>query len=88
LLEWRAPLKDPCPDIEDLAVYLEHKLSTEETARMESHFVGCRRCREVIVSVVKSESEVPDPIIPGKPTFATHKKAIKHLRLLTSPLKK
>jgi hypothetical protein len=81
-------VKDQCPDIGSLAVYLEHKLSTEKTARMESHFVSCRRCRQIIVSVIKSESEVPDPVIPGKPNFAIHTKAIKHLRLVTSPLKK
>lgn len=78
-------MRPECPDVESLAVYLEHKLSAEEVARLESHFVRCRKCREIIASVIKSESEVPDPIIPGQRTTAIQ---TKHLYLFNPPHKK
>jgi hypothetical protein len=58
-------MKD-CPDTEQLAVYLEHKLSPEETARYEAHFVECRICRKIVASVIKSESVIADPVISRK----------------------
>ncbi|MBI3651641.1 MAG: hypothetical protein HY231_11545 [Acidobacteria bacterium] len=56
---------DHCPDTESLAVYLEHKLSVKETAKLEGHFAGCRICREIIAQVIKSEAEIPAPNLPG-----------------------
>jgi hypothetical protein len=58
-----ARMKD-CPDTEQLAVYLEHKLSPAERARFEAHFVACRICRKIVACVLKSEAVIPDPVIP------------------------
>lgn len=58
-------MKD-CPDIDQLTRYLEHKVSPDDMARLEAHFIECRICRKVIARVIKSESVIPDPEISRK----------------------
>lgn len=56
-------MKD-CPDIAELTMYLEHKISPEETTRFEAHFVACRICRKIVARVLRSESVIADPVSP------------------------
>jgi hypothetical protein len=53
-----------CPDIAELAMYLEHKVSPEEAPQFEAHFVECRICRKIVARVLRSEAVIPDPVIP------------------------
>ena len=55
-----------CPDIELLAAYLENNLTDEAREQMEAHFVECRTCRRVIARAIRSETAVPDPVLPRK----------------------
>jgi hypothetical protein len=51
-------LESECPDAEVLAAYAEHNLDGRQTARWESHFAACTRCRTVL-TVLAASDEVP-----------------------------
>jgi predicted anti-sigma-YlaC factor YlaD len=55
-----------CLDLETTEDYLEHNLSPEVCARIESHLAECRHCRRMIANIIKSEAVIPDPPIPNK----------------------
>jgi anti-sigma factor RsiW len=50
-----------------LAAYLENNLAVETREQVEAHLVECRKCRRIVALVIKSESVVPDPVLPRKP---------------------
>ncbi|MGH9426636.1 MAG: zf-HC2 domain-containing protein [Terriglobia bacterium] len=60
-------MASPCPNTELLAAYLENNLAVETREQMEEHLVECRICRRIVAQVIKSESVVPDPVLPHKP---------------------
>lgn len=60
-------LADECPSDEVLAAYIDHVLSPAERARIETHLVACKPCRQTVALVIKSRSAVPDPHLPGCP---------------------
>ena len=60
-------MASPCPDTELLAAYLENNLAVETREQVEEHLVECRICRRIVALVIKSESVVPDPVLPCKP---------------------
>jgi hypothetical protein len=43
-----------CPDAEVLAAYHERSLEPQETARWESHFASCVRCRKILLVLAAS----------------------------------
>jgi hypothetical protein len=47
-----------CPDAEVIATYAEHGLAEEETARWETHFADCDRCRKIIAVLAASAEEL------------------------------
>jgi anti-sigma-K factor RskA len=47
-----------CPDAEILAAYAERGLGLEETAKWESHFATCSRCRKILL-VLDASAETP-----------------------------
>src|SRR5271154_3179645 len=52
---------DDCPAPDTLAAYFENSLDPEETARYESHFSQCARCREQLAELARA-SEIPPKI--------------------------
>jgi len=52
-------LEEQCPAPEGLGAYVDRKLTSEEESIIESHLVKCKHCREIIKSVIESESEAP-----------------------------
>jgi anti-sigma factor RsiW len=56
-------MRDPCPEDEALGAYMDHVLSPERQAEVESHLITCRICREVLALAIKSKTLVPDPVI-------------------------
>ncbi len=45
--------KEPCPDRERLALYLDSALSEEQHDELESHLGGCGRCRTVLKDIYR-----------------------------------
>ncbi len=45
--------KEPCPDRERLALYLDCALSEERREELENHLAGCRRCRTVLKDIYR-----------------------------------
>lgn len=46
-----------CPGAEDLAAWLDGRLSPAERARVEIHLAGCEECREVTAQIVRATAE-------------------------------
>ena len=55
---------DACPQVEELAAYIDRGLSQGEEKDIEYHLVRCERCRHLVAVVIKSQSSVPDPPKP------------------------
>jgi hypothetical protein len=59
---------DTCPSLEDLAAFLDGKLSGGERARVVAHLADCPRCYEVFAETARfqlyEEEEEDDPPIP------------------------
>jgi anti-sigma factor RsiW len=52
-----------CLDDNDMACYFDGLLPEDEVAQLEEHFVGCERCREVVVitrQIMSQESNFLD----------------------------
>ena len=47
-----------CPDAEVIAAYSDHGLALDETARWDSHFATCARCRKIL-RVLASSADTP-----------------------------
>ena len=47
-----------CPDVEVIAAYSDHGLAMDETARCESHFATCVRCRNIL-RVLAASADTP-----------------------------
>jgi anti-sigma factor RsiW len=52
-----------CHVPEQLAAYVDGKLTPAEQTIVEHHLAECSRCRKVIEIVIKSQSEVPSPLL-------------------------
>lgn len=65
--------KDGCPPLEDLAAFLDGRLSGEERARMTAHLADCERCYEVFAGAVRFQEDsrpkggVILPFVKGDP---------------------
>lgn len=57
-----------CPEIEEIAAYVDRALRPGQQRKMEKHLVDCRTCRQMVMLIVKSKAVVPDPpeIKPAK----------------------
>src|SRR3954465_7960075 len=55
------PGKDPCPDADLLAAYLDATGSPAERVSIETHAADCARCALVIATVVRLEDESGHP---------------------------
>jgi hypothetical protein len=53
-----------CPDDTLLGAYIENNLFPEEKNRVESHFVECRMCREVIARAMRTLAALADSSDP------------------------
>lgn len=64
-----------CPDANDLAAYLEMKLSDDETARFEEHAADCAPCREALALAMKLAGEEKEShaitAVPQRPAYRT-----------------
>ena len=71
----------PCPDANELAAFLEARLSPEEAARFEAHAADCSACRQVLalsLDLAPPEGERAAPqVLPAK----THSYRSSPLRL-------
>ena len=47
-----------CPDAEVIAAYSDHGLALDETARWDSHFATCARCRKIL-RVLAASADTP-----------------------------
>jgi hypothetical protein len=52
-----------CPELEMLAVYLEHNLTENQTRKIEGHLVECRLCRKTVINTFRSQKFVSDPAL-------------------------
>ncbi len=59
---------EPCPDAEILAAYFERSLAALETARYESHFARCPRCREQLALMTRVGEPAEAEGAPGVDT--------------------
>lgn len=57
-------MANDCPPIELLAAYIDHNVTPEERATVETHMVECAICRKTVVLTVKSLTIIPDPVLP------------------------
>jgi anti-sigma factor RsiW len=53
-----------CLGLEQLAAYIDGKLTPAEQSIIEHHLAECSHCRGVVEIVIKSQSEVPSPLLP------------------------
>lgn len=49
--------KNGCPPLEDLAAFLDGRLSGEERARMTAHLADCERCYEVFAGAARFQED-------------------------------
>ncbi|HEX7184963.1 MAG TPA: zf-HC2 domain-containing protein [Thermoanaerobaculia bacterium] len=49
--------KNGCPPLEDLAAFLDGRLSGEERARMTAHLADCERCYEVFAGATRFQED-------------------------------
>lgn len=49
--------QDGCPPLEDLAAFLDGRLSGEERARMTAHVADCERCYEVFAGAARFQQD-------------------------------
>jgi hypothetical protein len=57
-------MADGCPSLELLCAFIDCNVTPEELAFLEHHLVRCDSCREIVVDVIKSQRDVPDPVLP------------------------
>jgi hypothetical protein len=57
-------MADECPPLELLCAFIDCNVTEEDRAGVVHHLVRCQACYELVVSVIKSMREVPDPVIP------------------------
>lgn len=50
-----------CPEAETLALYFDHALAADETARWEPHFATCARCQAQLAAMARMET-APGPV--------------------------
>jgi len=53
-----ADRREPCPDPELLAAYVDRRLSLAERARLESHLAFCRECLGILAAVARTVAEI------------------------------
>jgi anti-sigma factor RsiW len=58
-------LPGQCIQLEQLAAYVDSKLSPAEQIIIEHHLAECSHCRRVVEIMIKSQSEVPSPLPPN-----------------------
>jgi len=51
-----------CPSDETLACYVDRRLSIRESIDVVNHLADCSRCTEIVANVVKTMSEIGEPI--------------------------
>jgi len=49
-----------CPDENDMACYFDGLLSEDKVGQLEEHFVGCKRCREIVAITRQIMSQKPN----------------------------
>jgi anti-sigma factor RsiW len=57
-------LRGQCLRLEQLAAYVDGKLTPAEQTIIEYHLAECSNCRRVVEIVIKSQNEVPSPLVP------------------------
>jgi anti-sigma factor RsiW len=58
-------LREQCLQLEQLAAYVDSKLTPAEQIIIEHHLAECSHCRRVVEIMIKSQSEVPSPLPPN-----------------------
>jgi putative zinc finger protein len=58
-------LREQCLRAEQIATYIEGKLTPEEQTIVEHHLSECSHCRKILEITIKSLSEVPTPFSPN-----------------------
>ncbi len=49
-----------CPDDNEVAAYLDHRLRPDERARLEEHASACAACREALALALELQGKAPD----------------------------
>jgi anti-sigma factor RsiW len=57
-------LQEQCFRLEQLAAYVDSNLTAAEQIIIEHHLAECSHCRRVLEIMIKSQSEVPYPLLP------------------------
>jgi anti-sigma factor RsiW len=58
-------LREQCIQLEQLAAYVDSKLTQAEQIIIEHHLAECSYCRRVVEIMIKSQREVPSPLLPN-----------------------
>ena len=53
-----ADQREPCPDPEILAAYVDRRLSLAERARLKSHLAFCRECIGILAAVARTVADI------------------------------
>jgi hypothetical protein len=61
ILENNEELKTACPELEMLALYLEHDLTDEQIKMLEIHMTQCRLCRKTVINAFNSRELIVKP---------------------------
>jgi anti-sigma factor RsiW len=56
---------EQCLEPEQLAAYVDGKLTPAERTIIEHHLAECIQCRRVMEIMIKSQSEVPSHLLPN-----------------------
>jgi hypothetical protein len=72
-----------CPDQENLSLYVDRELSTEEMNSIDKHLAGCSACRAEIKRIGQIESLLRDGI---DETFARHRVTTKIMDEIRQPV--
>ncbi|BDY12060.1 anti-sigma factor family protein [Hydrogenimonas cancrithermarum] len=48
-----------CPDINDLAAYIDNRLSDDEKKKMEEHLNNCPKCLESVLAIKQLQYDIP-----------------------------
>ncbi|MCA1570405.1 MAG: zf-HC2 domain-containing protein, partial [Chloroflexi bacterium] len=70
MTDTRHPRHD-CPDLEEIAAYLDNRLTQPERGAVEAHLVSCEPCYELFAEAVGTLALMPVPAVaPGGRSFA------------------
>jgi anti-sigma factor RsiW len=58
-------LRGQCLGLEELAAYVDAKLTPVEQTIIEHHLAQYSHCRRLVEIMIKSQSEVPFPLLPN-----------------------